>query len=63
MIRKALDGRVAPTKEAKDSFIREFSRLRIKHEELLNTTLQAKRTLKQVLVLSALFTLTANEML
>ena len=48
LIHKALDGKVGSSKEEKDAFLREFSKLRITSQEQLNTAQQEKRRLKQV---------------
>ena len=48
MIRQALDGKIGDKKEDKDEFLREFCKLRARHEELLNQSIQARRSLKQV---------------
>ena len=48
MIRQALDGKIGDKKEEKDEFLREFCKLRARHEELLNQSIQARRSLKQV---------------
>ncbi|XP_046579713.1 ski oncogene-like isoform X2 [Haliotis rubra] len=47
MIRRALDGKIPNTKEAKDTFMHEFSKLRTRQEELLNTLTIAKNSLQQ----------------
>lgn len=49
MIRQALDGKIGDKKEEKDEFLREFCKLRARHEELLNQSIQARRSLKQEL--------------
>lgn len=49
MIRQALDGKIGEEKEEKDRFLREFCKLRARHEELLNQSIQARRSLKQEL--------------
>ena len=51
MIRQALDGKIGEEKEEKDRFLREFCKLRARHEELLNQSIQARRSLKQVSVI------------
>lgn len=48
LIHKALDGKVGSSKEEKDGFLREFSKLRVTSQEQLNTAQQDKRRLKQV---------------
>lgn len=48
MIRRALDGKIPNTKEAKDTFLHEFSKLRTRQVELLNTLTIAKNSLQQV---------------
>ena len=48
MIRQALDGKIGDEKEEKDRFLHEFCKLRARHEERLNQSLQARRNLKQV---------------
>ncbi|XP_071110190.1 ski oncogene-like isoform X1 [Haliotis cracherodii] len=47
MIRRALDGKIPNTKEAKDTFLHEFSKLRTRQVELLNTLTIAKNSLQQ----------------
>ncbi|XP_062566332.1 ski oncogene-like [Saccostrea cucullata] len=49
LIHKALDGKVGSSKEEKDAFLHEFSRLRVTSQEQLNTAQQEKRRLKQEL--------------
>ncbi|XP_041378123.1 ski oncogene-like isoform X2 [Gigantopelta aegis] len=49
MIRRALDGKVPNTKEAKDGFLHEFSKQRTRQEELLNSLIQTRIALKQEL--------------
>lgn len=52
LIHKALDGKIGSSKEEKDGFLREFSKLRVTSQEQLNTAQQDKRRLKQVWVCS-----------
>lgn len=48
LIHKALDGKAGSSKEEKDAFLHEFSKLRVTSQEQLNTAQQEKRRLKQV---------------
>lgn len=47
-LRQALDGGL-DTKEAKEKFLHEVVKMRVKQEEKLNAALQAKRSLHQVI--------------
>ncbi|XP_048768231.2 ski oncogene-like isoform X2 [Ostrea edulis] len=49
LIHKALDGKAGSSKEEKDAFLHEFSKLRVTSQEQLNTAQQEKRRLKQEL--------------
>ncbi|ESO91232.1 hypothetical protein LOTGIDRAFT_153663 [Lottia gigantea] len=49
MIRRVLDGKIPNTKEAKDNFLHEYSKLRVPHEEILNTVNHAKKSLTREL--------------
>ncbi|KAL3862214.1 hypothetical protein ACJMK2_008200 [Sinanodonta woodiana] len=47
MIRRALDGKVGSSKELKDKFLQEFSRIRLRHDEQLSEKIREKHRLKQ----------------
>lgn len=48
MVHRVLDGKIPNTKESRDSFLHEYSKMRARQEEQLHSLYREKQVLKRV---------------